>query len=81
MKNVYHVVILNVINMSRSYKYPIQKQRNNQYYKKLTNKKIRKYLKTLKKGFKTNKLRLLINPWCICDWKQKSNDITKTRRK
>lgn len=68
--------------MSRSYKYPIYKERNHKTYKKLSNKRIRQYLKTLYKGLKTTKLRLLVDPWDICDWRFKpnTNDV-KAKRK
>lgn len=69
--------------MSRSYKYPIYKQRNDKYHKKLSNKRIRNYFKTLKIGFKTNKLRILVNPYDICDWKfiPDEDKITIAKRK
>jgi hypothetical protein len=56
--------------MSRTYKYPVKKQRNNQYFKRQSNKKNRKWLNTLTKGFKNSKLfKILTNPYDICDYK------------
>ena len=72
--------------MSRSYKYPVWKDHGKhvKYNKRISNKKIRRYLKTLTKGLKTNRLRLLEDPWNICDWKfypDKEEDIKKASRK
>jgi len=56
--------------MSNSYKHPIYKDGNDKYFKKLSNKKIRRYLKNLTKGFKSKTFFKKIEcPWNICDWK------------
>ena len=61
--------------MSKSYKYPIYKQRNSKSYKRLSNKKIRKVLLKLEIGFKSTKFfKTLVNPWDICDWRFKPRD-------
>jgi hypothetical protein len=69
--------------MSRSYKYPILKK-NDKYFKKLSNKRIRKYLNKLDLGFKSsNFFKLIENQWNICDFKYRANkdNINKIRRK
>ena len=66
--------------MSRSYKYPIFKDLPDKFYKRLSNKKIRKFLKTLEKGFKSTKLfKELVNKWDICDYKWYPEDEEKLK--
>lgn len=63
--------------MSKSYKYPIFKDtgKTGLFYKKLSNRKIRKYLRSLSIGFKSSKLfKQLINSYDICDWKNFPED-------
>lgn len=62
--------------MSRSYKHTaVLKQHNVPYYKRLSNKKIRVFLRELEVGFKSTKLfRIIVNPWDICDWKYYPKD-------
>lgn len=70
--------------MSRSYKYPIFKDKPDKYFKKLSNKRNRQWLKSLNKGFKSTHLfKILVDRWDICDWKfiPDTNQINKARRK
>lgn len=56
--------------MSRSTKYPIWVDKKDKRSKRLSNKKLRKYLKTLSTGFKSSIIKKkLSNPYDICDWK------------
>lgn len=71
--------------MSRSYKYPVYKDLPDKYYKHLSNKKIRKFARSLESGFKSTKLlKQLVNKWDICDYKWYPTDlegINKSSRK
>jgi hypothetical protein len=72
--------------MSRSYKHTaIFKQYNVPYYKRLSNKRIRKFLCNLEDGFKSTKIfRIVLDPYNICDWKYFPRDKqskTKAKRK
>lgn len=71
--------------MSRSYKYPIFKDKASKTTKRLSSKAIRRWLRTLEIGFKSMKLfRQQINPYDLCDWKIfpiKQSDIEKSKRK
>ena len=61
--------------MSRSYKYPIFKDKTNKYFKRLSNKKIRKYLKKLNQGFKSSRFfKTIEESWNICDWTRDPRD-------
>ena len=51
--------------MSRSFKFPMFKLRNSKKYKKLSNKKIRKFKDIIGGKF----FKKILNPWNICDYK------------
>ena len=64
--------------MSRSRKHPVFKG-SDKYYKKLSNKRIRKWIATLDVGFKSKRqFKQQVNPWDICDWKYV---VDKTNKK
>ena len=68
--------------MSRSYKFPIWKQYNDKYHKKLFNKRVRKFSIESYKGFSL--LKKLLNTWDICDYKwypRTKEDKLKAKRK
>ena len=71
--------------MSRSLKYPIYKDKANKSDKRLANKKIRRFLKKLEKGFKSiNFFHKLYNSYNICDYKidpRDQEDKIKASRK
>jgi hypothetical protein len=71
--------------MSRSYKYPVWKQRNDQGYKKYSNKRIRKFINTLSVGLKGTKLiKQLLCSYDICDYRwypRNEEDKLKAKRK
>ena len=71
--------------MSRSYKYPIWKDRTDKRMKRLSNKRVRQWLKTAQVGLKSNNLKKkLTNPWDISDWKidpKDDKDKQKAMRK
>lgn len=71
--------------MSNSYKYSIWKQHNDKFYKKLSNKLIRRFLIKLEKGFKNTKLfKQVVNKYDICDYKwipRNKEDLIKAKRK
>lgn len=71
--------------MSNSYKFPIWKQHNDKYYKKLSNKLIRRFIKELEQGFKNTKLfKQIVNKYDICDYKfvpRNKEDLIKSSRK
>jgi len=56
--------------MSKSKKYPVYKDSPSKHTKRLSNKRIRKYLKSLVKGFKSTRFfHQLLNQYDICDYK------------
>ena len=72
--------------MSRSYKkYPIFTQQAHKSDKRAANKRIRKFLKSIEQGFKTNGfIHKLFNQWDIRDWRfipKTIEDIQKAKRK
>ncbi len=71
--------------MSKSRKYPIYRQKSDKYFKKLSNKKIRKFLLSLEQGFKSTKLfKQIVDHWNICDWRfvpRDKEDAIKASRK
>jgi len=73
--------------VARSYRYPIYTDIGNhrKFYKRLSNKEIRKYLNKLTKGFKSSKLfKQIEETYNICDYKFKplnEKDYNKAKRK
>jgi hypothetical protein len=71
--------------MGKSYRYPIFKDEPDKYMKRLSNKKIRKWLKKEDKGFKSKKqFKHQVDQYDIVDWRtrpQNANDYNKAKRK
>jgi len=71
--------------MGKSYRYPIFKDEPDKYMKRLSNKKIRKWLKKQDKGFKSKKqFKQQVDQYDIVDWKyvpDNDNEYAKARRK
>lgn len=71
--------------MSRSYKYPIYTDRQDKRSKRLSNKRVRQFLKTISEGFKSSIIKKkLSNPYDIRDWTidpDKGEDTRKAMRK
>jgi len=73
------------INMSRSYKYPIWVDKKDRRSKRLSNKRLRQFLKTISIGFKSSIVKKKVsNPYDICDWTtdpKDEQDKLKAKRK
>ena len=71
--------------MGKSYRYPVFKDNPDKYMKKLSNKKIRKWLKKQDKGFKSRKqFKHQVDQYDIVDYKHypsTSDEYIKARRK
>ena len=74
--------------MGKSYRYPVFKDEPDKYMKRLSNKKIRKWLKKQDRGFKSGKqFKHQVDQYDISDWrsivdKYEDEDLyNKTRRK
>ena len=71
--------------MSKSYKYPVYKDKANKFIKRASSKKNRAWLKTLDFGFKSSKqFKYQVNQYDLCDWLILPNtkeQIKKARRK
>jgi hypothetical protein len=64
--------------VSKSRKYPVYKDSGSKDTKRLSNKRIRKYLRSLVKGFKSTKLfHQVLNSYDICDYKWYPNKDSK----
>jgi len=65
--------------MSKSKKYPVYKDSGSKDTKRLSNKRIRKYLKSLVKGFKSTKFfHQLLNQYDLCDYRWYPNKESST---
>ena len=71
--------------MGKSYRYPIFKDNPDKYMKRLSNKKIRKWLKKEDKGFKSKKqFKQQVDQYDIVDYKRyplTPDECFKARRK
>jgi len=71
--------------MGKSYRYPIFKDEPDKYMKRLSNKKIRKWLKKEDRGFKSKRqFKQQVDQYDIVDWKinpGNDDDYVKAKRK
>ncbi len=71
--------------MGKSYRYPVFRDQPDKYMKRLSNKKIRKWLKKEDRGFKSRRqFKQQVDPYDISDWKfypEDEYDYAKAKRK